>query len=668
MNKKSSSVNNNYSFNTLFDIKRIQKLQDAFSEATGVASIITMPDGRPITEPSGFSSLCIDVIRKTELGCKNCMASDAKLGSPRKDGPRVQPCLSAGLIDGGASIMIGDKHIANWLIGQVLDSEIDIGVMLKYADEIGADRDEYEKALKKVTRMTKDKFSQITEFLFINASMLSELAVKNAEQLKEIEARKRIEQQLANEKETFRVTIQSIGDAVITTDAKGIITSMNGMAETLTAWKQEEAIGLKLNTVLNIISGKNRKKLKNPVGTVLKTGGIKSSGNKTILISKDGIERYIADNGAPIMDAEGNILGVVIVFRNVTNEILHQEKILYMNKHDSLTGLYNREYFEKELKKADKADNLPVSIIFGDVNGLKITNDIFGHNAGDRLLKNISRIIEKSCRNSDIIARLGGDEFSVILPKTDYATANEICSKIKMNCVEFKGNKPEMLPSIALGLDTKEDNTQDLSGVSKKAEDRMYRNKLLESKSKKSGTVSSLQRTLHEKSFETKEHATRMIELSRHMGEAIGLHENELDDLELLATLHDIGKVAISDTILTKPGKLDKEEWEEMKKHSEIGFRIAQSSLELSHISELILCHHERWDGKGYPTGRCAEEIPLLSRIISLVDSYDVMTNARPYKDKISMRDALTEIADCSGTQFDPSLVNVFLGMMAKTV
>ena len=353
-----------------------------------------------------------------------------------------------------------------------------------------------------------------------------------------------------------------------------------------------------------------------------------------------------------------------MVFRDVTEAKRKQDEIEYLTYHDKLTGLFNRTYFEKKLEKIEASGVFPTSIIIGDVNGLKITNDIFGHGEGDELLKAIARILEKSCRKNDIIARWGGDEFSVILPETDYETARRICERIKKICETYKDLNIQ--PSIALGLDTKENNTQKLKDVVKKAEDRMYRNKLLESKSKKSGTVLSLQRTLFEKSYETEEHALRIIELSQKLGRMLGLHENELDDLKLLAGLHDIGKVAISDTILTKAGKLSDEEWEEMKKHCEIGYRIANSALEISHVSEYILCHHERWDGTGYPQGRKGEEIPLLSRIISVVDAYDVMTNVRIYKDKMSKKEALEEIRRCAGTQFDPHIAETFIELMSE--
>lgn len=652
-----------YSFRDLFDLNEIQKLQDAFSVATGVATIITEPDGTPITTPSGFSFFCNEIIRKTPKGMKNCMISDAAIGSPRRDGPCIQRCLSAGLIDGGASIMIGNTHIANWLIGQVMDSNVKLESMIKYADEIGVDRDIYLEALKKVTIMTEKQFECIADFLYLYARQLSELAVKNAEQKAEIQIRILIEKRLAEEKELFRVTIQSIGEGVITTDMYGNITSLNKVAQALTGWTSSEAYGVPFDKVFHIINAITRKKFQNPVKKILKTGHILTPSNQTILISCDLTEYFIAESGAPIKDSNGNIYGAVFVFRDISDEKRHTEEIIQLSFHDMLTGLYNRAYFEKAIQRFQKENEFPVSIIMGDVNGLKITNDVFGHAEGDNLLKVISQIMKKSCRPTDIIARWGGDEFAIILPKTSYEDATKICTLIKDNCQTFKNISIQ--PNIALGFDTREDASQSMSSIIKKAEDRMYHHKLLESKSKQSGIVSSLQRALFEKSFETEEHALRLIDLSQKIGYALGLHESDMDDLKLVASLHDIGKVAISDYILSKPSKLTQDEWEEMKRHSEIGYRIAQSALEISHIAEYILFHHEHWDGKGYPQGRSGEAIPLLSRIITIVDSYDVMVNSRPYKNKMSIEEALEEIKRCSGTQFDPVLSELFIRLMS---
>ncbi len=150
----------------------------------------------------------------------------------------------------------------------------------------------------------------------------------------------------------------------------------------------------------------------------------------------------------------------------------------------------------------------------------------------------------------------------------------------------------------------------------------------------------------------------------RMLGKAMGLQEHQLNELQLLSTMHDIGKISIDNYILTKPGKLNEEEWLEMKKHPGIGYRIAMTSTNLKSIAEYILCHHERWDGKGYPQGLLEESTPLLSRILAVADAYDAMTSDRSYRKALAKEVAITEITKNAGTQFDPEIVKLFLEVM----
>ena len=190
------SDNPRVDFHDLFDLEVIQNIQDAFAVATGVASIITDTNGVPITQPSNFCDLCQNVIRKTDKGLANCYISDAILGQVNTRGPTVQPCLSGGLLDGGTSIMAGDQHVANWLIGQVLDESSDIEAMKAYAREIGADEELYRQALGKVTRMPREKFNQVCQMLFLIANQLSEQAHLNVQLTKNITERVQAEAQI----------------------------------------------------------------------------------------------------------------------------------------------------------------------------------------------------------------------------------------------------------------------------------------------------------------------------------------------------------------------------------------------------------------------------------------------------------------------------------------
>jgi diguanylate cyclase (GGDEF)-like protein/PAS domain S-box-containing protein len=387
----------------------------------------------------------------------------------------------------------------------------------------------------------------------------------------DVTERKRAEAALYEEKERLKVTLHSIGDAVITTDMLGKVTLLNEVAERLTGWRLEEALGRPLNQVFRIINENTRLPCENPVKKVLETGLTVELANHTALIGRDGAERSIADSGAPIKNADGQVFGVVLVFRDITEQKQREEEIKFLSFHDKLTGLYNRAFFEEAIVNFDHRELLPLSLIIGDVNGLKLSNDIFGHSAGDRLLVRIAAVIRETCRPEDFIARWGGDEFAVILPRTSRQQAMEICGRIKERC-DREPSEP-IQPSIALGTSTKVDMAQNIHLLLKQAEDRMYRNKLLEGKSVRNSLIASLEKTLFERSFETEEHAQRMLNIAQKFGRAAGLSSSEQDELNLLAILHDIGKIGIHDSILSKPDRLTAEEWREMEKHPEIGYR-----------------------------------------------------------------------------------------------
>ena len=194
----------------------------------------------------------------------------------------------------------------------------------------------------------------------------------------------------------------------------------------------------------------------------------------------------------------------------------------------------------------------------------------------------------------------------------------------------------------------------------------MYHQKLLDGKSYRNTIINTLLTTLYEKSFETEEHSKRMEQYCLAIGRELQLSTRDINELSLLALLHDIGKVTVNPSILQKPSKLTLAEWDEMKRHSEIGYRIAQATPELTVVSDLILAHHERWDGKGYPRGIKGEEIPLACRILAVADAFDAMTNDRVYRNAISIEEAIKELERNAGSQFDPEIVKVLLEYLRK--
>lgn len=384
------------------------------------------------------------------------------------------------------------------------------------------------------------------------------------------------------------------------------------------------------------------------------------------IITATGEEKWVWEQGRGVYDDMGSVVAIEGLILDVTEQREKEEAIVYLNYHDTMTGIYNRRYFDEAKLNLDKKEFFPLSVVIADVNGLKLINDGLGHEEGDKLLIGVSRILESVCREGDVLARTGGDEFYILLPNTSENEVADLVHRIEDTFEKHKEDKTfeTILTGVAIGYGTKNLEEQSFPEIMKDAERFMYRRKLLQSKSLHSSIVNSMKTTLFEKSFETEKHAERIAALSRVLGTKLGLGESEITELELLSTLHDIGKIVTRDSILNKAGKLTIDEYEEMKRHSEIGFRIAQSSPELKPIAFYILCHHERWDGKGYPNGIAGNDIPLLSRIISVVDAYDAMTEDRAYRKAMGTEAALEELEENKGTQFDPTITEEFVKLM----
>jgi len=349
---------------------------------------------------------------------------------------------------------------------------------------------------------------------------------------------------------------------------------------------------------------------------------------------------------------------------NITKRKTKEEEVLFLSYSDPLTRLKNRDYMKMQFESISRQNESHYFIIMCDINGLKLTNDAFGHQEGDQVLIAVSNVLRRICRPTDIISRWPGDEFVILLKDI---TQEEVCQ-----IIQEITNEIEKIPgfhlkiSVAMGYAEKSEDLKRPEDVLNLAENRMYRNKLMESSSSRNATIRTLARTLHEKSTETEAHTMRIGLLSKALGSRLDLRKDQLDDLELLSLLHDIGKIGIPEYILDKPAKLSHDEWEIIKTHPEIGYRIAKSTPALEHIADYILAHHEKYDGTGYPNGLSAQDIPYLGRIITVVDSFDVMTHSRSYKKANDLAYAIGELKTCSGTQFDPEIAKAFLKMIEE--
>lgn len=423
---------------------------------------------------------------------------------------------------------------------------------------------------------------------------------------------------------------------------------------------------LKINTafqkIFNTTTNKIIGKPVNNLFTELDNNFDISLMGKELKIGNNGSSCFFDTKQSEIKSDSGKNLGKVISLRDITSIRKAEENIKYLSFHDKLTGLYNRAYFDSELNRLHKSRQMPLTLVIGDINGLKIINDALGHAYGDKLLKKIADILKESFRTEDLVARWGGDEFSILLPNTSYQTAQQIIDRVYKKCKEH--SKSTMVLSISMGISTKDNNDKNIKEMLKEAEDKMYRHKLIENQSTRSSIITSLSKALEERDFETEEHTQRMKKYALLFGEVLKLPDSKMDELSLLSTLHDIGKIGIPDHIVLKPGKLNEEEWLIMKKHPEIGYRIALSSADLAITANSILHHHERWDGNGYPYGLANTKIPITSRIISIVDSFDAMVSDRPYRKALSREIVLDELYKNSGSQFDPELTDTFMNQL----
>ena len=368
----------------------------------------------------------------------------------------------------------------------------------------------------------------------------------------------------------------------------------------------------------------------------------------------------------PIFDEQANCTHLLGAARDITERKQAEQKLKYLSLHDALTGLYNRAYFEQELKRLAGERYAPVGIMVCDVDGLKLVNDTLGHGTGDVLLVDAADVIKKSFQTGDMIARIGGDEFVILLPNSRRQAVENAYRRIRSAIAEYNLENPAVPLNISVGFAVSKEKLTDLSDIFKEADNNMYREKLHSRLSSRSALVQTLMKALEARDFITEGHADRMQDLVAAMAGNLGLTESMTADLRIFARFHDIGKVGIPDRILFKPGRLTPEEFTEMQRHCEIGHRIAESAPELVPIANWILKHHEWWNGKGYPLGLKGEEIPLPCRILALADAYDAMTNNRPYKKAISCEAAAVELKRCAGTQFDPEMVVKFMEVLEK--
>lgn len=361
------------------------------------------------------------------------------------------------------------------------------------------------------------------------------------------------------------------------------------------------------------------------------------------------------------MNANGDV-ELIGVSRNVEERKQHEAKVLYLSYYDQLTGLNNRRYYEEKLEFLNQEAHLPVSLIVADVNGLKLTNDAFGHAAGDRLLIKISETLKKAIRKEDVLARIGGDEFVYVLPKTDAIEAKLFVEGLKRQLDKI--STEDVIVSISLGFETKVDKDQNIEEVFSRAEDFMYKRKLTESRSMKSATFKKILQKMNTTYPELTRLSVQVSKLCKDFALKLKFSDAEIQDIGMLGLIYDVGKVGIDPEIVNNEGQLSINQYQEFKRHPEIGYQILRSTPEFAHLADFVLCHHEHYDGTGYPRHIQADLIPLQARILAIVTYFIELISDAKNKEPMSFKEAIDLLNQESGKLFDPVLVKCFVEML----
>lgn len=464
----------------------------------------------------------------------------------------------------------------------------------------------------------------------------------------------RANETLAESEEKLRLLLNSTAEAIFGVDMLGICTFCNASCMTTLGYAgQEELLGRDMHALIHHShpDGTPFGEEDCPILQAIRQGrGIHADGE--VYWKKDGTPFYVEYHAYP-QRKNGRLVGAVVTFLDITQRKESQEKIRYLSCHDPLTGLHNRRCFEDSMKRLDAGEYLPLSIIFGDLNGLKMTNDIFGHAAGDALIQKAAAILKDSCRGDDAIARVGGDEFVILLPVTDERGAELVMSRIRAAFSEARILAVKC--SISLGSHTRNDPGESMEEVLNAAEDAMYRDKTLNRTKNNAEMIRTIVGALHEKNPEIREQAEAVRDLSLRIGALLDLPEPEMKKLGQAACLHDIGKIVLDEGILG--GKqLTEEERERLRQHSAVGFRILNLFDETLDLAEAVYSHHESWDGTGYPKGLKGGEIPLMARIIAVAESCFLL--GRQFPDEETR---LRELQKRSGGSLDPGIVEKYV-------
>lgn len=529
-------------FEDAFDLEELQELQDVMSNSLQIASVMTTKDGTFITEPSNFCSLCQDYIRKTEVKLKECRHLNEVIGG-KYEGYTVSKCLYTGLVYAGVSLVVGERHVANWMFGQVRQEQeqYDRAEIETKAEQLGIPKGEYLEAFLQAPAVSKKRFENIAKLFYKVSQQISEQAYQRC--LRKIDKEYR---ELLNE------------------------------------------------------------------------------------------------------------------------EMEHQkERAEYANSIDELTGLNNRNYFEKQIERLDFLGVTPVAVIVGDVNYLKITNDIFGHRHGDNLLSTIAEIMRQESFDDYIICRCGGDEYNVIMPNAKRADAEWFCNRVRIElskCFDLC-----VMPSIAFGVGKKSHKHESIKAAIEQADARMYRQKTSMKEAEK--MQNNMQRVLLGRGFLTNEYEQVSISMARRFGTYLELPETDIKKLTRIVRIQDYGMLPLSREVFARRFEMKKlsiEARREIMKHPILSSKIAQLDLGYATVADLVAQHEEHWDSNGYPNQIGGEDIPLLARLSKIIGDYNLFMANPPLGIEKSQEEALQMLQEQAGTVYDPNYIEKFVAFIGQ--
>ncbi|MDP2425961.1 MAG: PAS domain-containing protein [bacterium] len=477
-----------------------------------------------------------------------------------------------------------------------------------------------------------------------------------------VKVKKDISGRLNYERQKYLQTLLSIGDGVVVVNRLGVIEVLNPVAEALTGWRQNDAIGVHYERVLKLYN-EQHVVVSHPIQEVLETKKNVELIDITLLKSRKDEWFFIEDSAAPLFDETKNLIGVVMVFRDVTQLITQRKAMEYSSMHDSLTKLFNRRYLEEAIQESYPISEYPITFLFCDVNGLKFTNDAFGHRNGDQLLLRAVDVLIQCAPQNAIVTRWGGDEFIVLCKKTDEDAAYHLKHQIKdlFASIDVNGLKG----SISIGYQTSYLPTDSLEQVMNEAESFMYREKTMERETYKNHSVDTIMSKLHALCPSEASHSEQVSRLALLFGQFLQLDVIDIERLRTSGFYHDIGKIILPLDVLLKNDTLDGKEWKAIKDHPLVSYRILNGAGNTADIADIVLSHHENYDGSGYPKGLKGNQVLKLSRILRVIEAYEAMTSPRPYHRPLSKQEATEELKRGSGTQFDPSIVNDFLSFIS---